>query len=322
MSITTAATRLLDLSTPIALAPMDSVAGGTLAAAVSHAGGLGLIGGGYGDPAWLDQQFALAGQTPVGCGFITWSLEKQPDLLGRALRHRPTAIMLAFGDPTPHAPRIAATGTPLLCQIHNRHQAEHALDAGADALVAQGSEAGGHGYGSQTTLTLVPEVADLVRRRGTTTPVLAAGGIADGRGIAAALTLGADGALLGSRFYTTPEALSTPAARERVTTATGAQTCRTTTYDIVRDHPWPPGHTISVLHNDFTARWHGAEHELIDDLDEVRADYRRAAAEHDYDTANVTIGQAAGLIDTVTPAGDLVTALTDETTALLGTINR
>ena len=317
MPLTTAATELLATSTPVVQAPMDAVAGGALAAAVSRAGGLGMIGGGYGDRTWLADQFARADGARVGCGFITWSLRHDPALLDLALDHRPAAIMLGFDDPTDFAAPVRDAGALLLCQVHTRQQAERALDAGADALIAQGTEAGGHGYGSRTTMTLVPELADLLHRRGSSAVLLAAGGIADGRGLAAALVLGAHGALLGSRFYATPEALSTPEARREVVNATGT-TVRTRTYDLVRDRHWPAGHTINVLTNEFTDRWHGRETDLTAHLDQARDDYRRAVADRDYRTANVTTGQASAIIDDITPAADVVTAITEQARHLLG----
>lgn len=314
----TAAARLLGIEHPIVLAPMDSVAGGELAAAVSRAGGLGMIGGGYGDEAWLGRQFALAEGTRVGCGFITWSLAGQPRLLDLALEHRPAAVMLSFGDPAPFAQRITDSGARLVCQVQDRDQAERALGVGADVLVAQGCEAGGHGRGSRTTMTLVPELADLLARTGSEAALLAAGGIADGRGLAAALVLGASGVLVGTRFYAAAEALSTPQARQRVTAATGDESCRTTVYDLVRGYPWPEGHTMSVLGNEFTVRWHGAETELRDDLESAGAEFRQALAGRDYAVANVTAGQAAGLIGSVRPAADIVASMAGEAAAALG----
>ena len=104
-------TDLLAIQYPVLLAPMDLVAGGKLASAVSQAGGLGLIGGGYGDADWLQQEFTAAGNARVGCGFITWSLENKPELLDVTLTHRPCAVMLSFGDPSPFASKIKAAGS-------------------------------------------------------------------------------------------------------------------------------------------------------------------------------------------------------------------
>ncbi|MGH3562565.1 MAG: nitronate monooxygenase, partial [Mycobacterium sp.] len=247
MRFSTAVTELLGIDYPIVSAPMAGVAGGRLAAAVSRAGGLGLIGGGYGDEAWLRREFALAAGARVGCGFITWSLANQPELLDVALAYHPVAVMLSFGDPAPFTEKVRSAGALLICQVQDLDHADRALQLSTDVLVAQGSEAGGHGYGNRATMTLVPEIADLVTARGTGTPVLAAGGIADGRGLAAALMLGAAGALCGTRFYAVTEALTTPQARDVVVAATGDSTCRTSVYDMVRGYRWPNGHTMSVL---------------------------------------------------------------------------
>lgn len=321
-SVSTALTALFDIAHPIISAPMAAVAGGRLAAAVSTAGGLGLIGGGYGDRAWLQREFALADGARVGCGFITWALHEQPDLLALALEHRPVAVMLSFGDPAPFAEPIHAAGSRLICQVQNRAQAEQALRAGADVLIAQGSEAGGHGFGARGTITLVPEIVDLVADHGAATPVLAAGGIADGRGLAAALMLGAAGVLCGTRLCTATEALTTDAARTIITTADGDQTCRTTGYDLVRGYHWPPGHTMSVLRNAFTDRWDGAEAELRTAGPPVVDAYRRAVAAGDYRVANVTAGQAVGLIHHVEPAGAIVADIAGAAAALLAGCQR
>lgn len=318
MTLSTALTGLFEIEVPIVSAPMDAVAGGELAAAVSRAGGLGLIGGGYGDRDWLARQFDLAEETPVGCGFITWSLHRQPRLLDLALARRPVAVMLSFGELEPFAAAIAESSARLICQVQNRTQAEHALRAGAEVLVAQGSEAGGHGYGPRTTMTLVPELVDLVAVRGSEVPVLAAGGIADGRGLAAALMLGAAGALVGTRFYATTEALSTPPAQAHVVAAGGDDTCRTTIYDRLRRYPWPRGHTMNVLRNALTERWQGAEHELDHELDAAIAEYHRALDARDYTSANVTAGQAAGLVDRVASASEVVTSMAEQASAALG----
>ncbi len=317
MSLSTAVTELFGIESPIVSAPMDAVAGGALAAAVSRAGGLGLIGGGYGNRDWLKHQFDLAGDERVGCGFITWSLARQPDLLDLALQYRPVAVMLSFGDPVPFAERIHQAGARLLCQVQDRAQADHALRLGADMLVAQGSEAGGHGHGVRSTMTLVPEIADLAASHGTGVPVLAASGIADGRGLAAALALGAAGVLVGTRFYAAAEALSTPQAREEIVASSGDATCRTSVYDLLRGYPWPAGHTMNVLANTLTECWHGSEAELVEQLTTVAAQYRQAVAGRDYTIVNVTAGQAVGLVSHTVPAGDIVNSMTEEAATIL-----
>ena len=152
---------------------------------------------------------------PFGIGFITWSLAKQPELLDIALDARPRAIMLSFGDPKPFAPRIKASGALLICQVQDEAMARQALDAGADILIAQGTEAGGHGA-SRTTIDIVPAIVDLAAGR---VPVAAAGGIGDGRGLAAMMMLGASGVLLGTRFYASQECDGAEEAKRRICAA-------------------------------------------------------------------------------------------------------
>lgn len=317
MPIETRLTERLGIRHPVLLAPMGNISGGALAGAVTAAGGLGLIGGGYGDAEWLERQFAAAGNHRVGCGFITWSLAERPALLDRALAHRPAALMLSFGDPRPFAGRIKAAGAQLICQIQTLAHLDEALAAGADVIVAQGSEAGGHGA-RRATLPLVPEVADIVARRGSDAVVVAAGGIADGRGLAAALMLGAEGVLVGTRFYASAESLAHAKAKALMAEAQGDATIRTSTIDIVRDIPWPADFTVRVLRNRFVERWHGAEAELKGRQAAELARYQAAVAEGDFATAGVLGGEAVGLFDAVLPAGAIVAGMVAEAEQALG----
>ena len=156
-------TQMLDIQHPVILAPMDLVSGGRLAASVSHAGGLGLLGGGYGRRDWIDREWDRAGNARIGCGFITWSLAQHPEALDHALAHQPAAIMLSFGDPRPFSSAIHRAGARLICQVQTVEQAREALEAGADVIVAQGTEAGGHGM-SQPLFTLLPGAVALMSR--------------------------------------------------------------------------------------------------------------------------------------------------------------
>src|SRR4051812_14389203 len=198
MPITTPLTQLLGIKHPILLAPMDTIAGSRLTRAVSEAGGFGILGGGYGDQGRLEAETTqLSGFASFGIGFITWSLAKQPKLLDIALAANPQAIMLSFGDPAPFAARIKASGARLICQVQSEDMAKQALDADADILIAQGTEAGGHGA-SRTTVDIVPAIVDLAAGR---VPLGAAGGIADGRGLGGMMTLGGARGLLGTRLF-------------------------------------------------------------------------------------------------------------------------
>src|SRR5215813_10399601 len=116
MAISTRLTELLKVEHPILLAPMDLVADGTFAATVSRAGGFGIIGGGYGNEAWLARELEAAGDARIGVGFITWSMAKNPRLLDLALERKPAAIMLSFGEVKPHAGKIKKAGALLICQ--------------------------------------------------------------------------------------------------------------------------------------------------------------------------------------------------------------
>lgn len=310
-------TSAFGLEHPIVLAPMDLVADARLASAVSSAGGLGLLGGGYGDREWLERQLAEVTPGSVGCGFITWSLARQPELLDLALDHGPAAVFLSFGDPVPFADRIHRAGTPLLCQVCDLEQARRAIEAGARAIVAQGGEAGGHGTGTRATFTLVPEVADLVAARAPDTLVLASGGIADGRGLAAALSLGADGAVVGTRLWATAEAAVPEDAQRRAMAATCDDTVRTTVYDIVRGTDWPEIYNGRLLRNDFLNRWHDREQELRSHLAEATRAFTRAKETGDYRIGNIIVGEAIGLIRDVRPAGDVLAEMVREAATAL-----
>lgn len=298
---------MLRIEHPVLSAPMAFAAGGKLAAAVSGAGGLGLIGGGYGDAQWLEREFENAGGSRVGCGFITWSIATRPEALDIALSHEPVVVMLSFGSPAPFAQRIKQTGAKLMCQVQSMEHAREAVAAGADILVAQGAEAGGHGM-LRATITLVPEVADFLAAEAPHVVLVAAGGIADGRGLAAALMLGADGVLIGSRFWASAEAIVHRNFQERACESDGDRTIRTNVVDIARDIPWPQHFTGRVLRTRFVVDWHGRERELSDPEVQKREMQRYVSAMQsgDADNTGVWVGEAAGLIDRVQPAGDVV----------------
>jgi nitronate monooxygenase len=310
-------TEFFGIEHPILLAPMALISGGRLAAAVTSAGGLGLIGGGYGDAEWLRREFDQADGTRVGVGFITWSLARQPELLDETLARRPATIMLSFGDLTPFADRIRAAGVPLIAQVQNLGHARRALDVGADVITAQGGEAGGHGMSARSTFTLVPDVVDLVAERAPDTLVVAAGGVADGRGLAAALALGADGAIVGTRFWASPEALVSPRAHQRAIRASGDDTFRTRVYDVVRRLDWPAEYNERALGNSFLESWHGNQDKLSASLPEAVAVYEKAVAAEDFDVAAMLVGEAVGRIREVRPAADIVADMARDAARIL-----
>jgi len=315
MSLRTPLTTTLGIRQPVLLAPMDIVSGARLVRAVSEAGGLGILGGGYGNRSWLEQECAkLNGvSAPFGIGFITWSLAKQPELLDVALAARPRAIMLSFGDPAPFAPAIKDAGALLICQVQDEAMAVQALQAGADVLVAQGTEAGGHGA-SRTTLEIVPAVVD---RAAGLVPVVAAGGIADGRGLAAMLMLGASGVLLGTRFYASQEADGADEAKRRICAAPSGSTVRGIIFDLSRNNVWPAPFTGRCLVNDHARRWMGREVELLQNVAGVAAEYAAARASGNYDIAAVIAGEAVGLIHDLPPAAEIVERIATEAERVL-----
>jgi nitronate monooxygenase len=315
MPIATPLTALLGIKHPVLLAPMDTLAGSRLVRAVSGAGGFGILGGGYGDRTRLETETAKLRDFsgPFGIGFITWSMAKQPELLDIALAAKPRAIMLSFGDPAPFAPRIRNAGALLICQVQSEDMAKQALDAGANILIAQGSEAGGHGA-SRTTLDIVPSIIDLAAGR---VPVVAAGGIADGRGLAAMMMLGASGVLMGTRFYASIEADAADEAKRRVVAAGAGDTVRGVVPDWSRNIMWPAPFTGRTLLNEHVRRWTGREVELLQNVGVVSAEYFAARAAGNFDIAVVFAGESVGLIHDIPPAAEIVERVVTEAEQLL-----
>jgi nitronate monooxygenase len=306
-------TEKLGIEHPILLAPMGNVAGGRLAAAVSAAGGLGLIGGGYGDADWLRAEFAAAGNQPVGAGFITWSLARRPELLDLCLERKPVAMAFAFGDATAFVARCRTRGVTTIWQVQRLDQARQALAAGTDIIVAQGQEAGGHGM-DRGLAALLPAVRDLA---GEAQLVLAAGGIGDGRGLAASLMLGADGVMMGTRFWATPEANGPDAAKARLVEASGDDTLRTRVFDLARGLDWPRHFTGRALQNEFSRRWHDDIDRLEAQIDRERARYDRSAVE-DFRTRVLFGGEVVDLIGAIKPAAEIIADTVAEAARLIG----
>jgi nitronate monooxygenase len=237
----------LGIDLPIVQAPMGTCAVPPLAAAVSNAGALGMLG-----VTWLDldltREFirATRGMTarPFGVNLaLAWP---QHERLAVCLDEGVRIVSLFWGDPSPHVGTIHAAGALLLQTVGSAEEACRAADAGADVIVAQGWEAGGHVWGRVATMPLVPRVVDAVRGM----PVIAAGGIADGRGVAAALMLGAAGAWLGTRFLASEEIFIHPDYRERVLRAAETDT----EYTLLFDGGWPDA-PHRALRNSTLAAW-------------------------------------------------------------------
>ncbi len=306
---------------PIVCAPMALVTGGRLAAAVTDAGGLGIVGGGYagllgGEPD-LTQELERVRGRQFGVGFITWALAKAPGALERALEFGPGCVFLSFGDPRPHAAVIRDHGAVLICQVQCLRHVDEALEAGAAVIVAQGTEAGGHGA-ERSTFPLVPEVADYLAKHSPTTLVLAAGGIADGRGLAAALMLGADGVVVGTRFWASAEALTPAVFTDRAERATGDETVRTKAIDLIRGTPWPAEFSFRVLSNRLTDEWAHREADAALGFGSFAAGYAEARSRGDADIVVTVAGECVGLIHDRPPAGTIVDAMVREAGEAIG----
>jgi nitronate monooxygenase len=317
MNLKTRLTEKHGIRHPIRLAPMGVMAGGKLAAAVSQAGGLGIIGGGYGDADWLERQFAAAGGARVGCGFITWSMAKNPQLLDQVLAQEPAALMLSFGEVEPHASRIKAQGVPLICQVQGMKYLREAVEAGADVVVAEGCEAGGHS-GHRGLFTLVPEAADYLAKWSPDTVLVAAGGVGDGRGLAAALMLGADGVLVGTRFVASAESEAPDGFRQAIVNADGDATMKSNSVDVVRKRYWPnPEFVVRVLKNRFVSSWDGRERELESVIDVEHERFWNAFNAGDADHSGVLMGEVSGIIQDAPPAAQIIESMVAQACQLL-----
>jgi nitronate monooxygenase len=313
-------TEMLGLGYPLMSAPMALHSGSTLAAAVSAAGGLGSFGGIHParGPDWIESEIGAVRKTtdrPFAVGFITAFLGFTESLFEATLEARPEAVALSFGDPGPWADRVRQSGARLICQVQDPDGAARAADAGADVLVAQGNEAGGH----TGTMSLLPLLSLLVDRY-PDVPMLAAGGIGDGRTLAAALTAGADGAWLGTAFLATPEAVEVHDIHKRlIVQSDGTDTVFTRAFDIVAGLPWPEGVGARVRRNRFTDQWSEREAELRVHREEFAPAPGTVPFQDppDPDTGEIFYGQSAAFVPGIRPAADVVHCICDDAEGVL-----
>ncbi|UBU09486.1 NAD(P)H-dependent flavin oxidoreductase [Nonomuraea gerenzanensis] len=286
-------TERFGLDVPLVGAPMASVGDGRLAAAVSAAGALGMIGVPASAPAsWITDQAAVAaaGGRPYGIGLMAWALADHPEQLEAAVEARPALVSVSFGDFAPHVERLRHEGITVAVQAGTTREARQAEHAGADLVVARGGEGGGHGRAEVATLPLLQGVLAEV-----TVPVLAAGGIATARGLAAVLAAGAAGAWVGTAFLGCAETLLPEAARARVLATDETGTAYGRVFDVAQRLAWPPEFGGRALRNAFFERWDGREEELAGD-EGARKELEAARAAGDFDVAYVYAGQAVGLV--------------------------
>lgn len=299
-----------ELDVPVVCAPMAGVAGGRLAAAVSRAGGLGMIGVRPGAPAdWLSEQIRLASEPgrSWGIGLIGWGIEDDDALLPVVIAARPDLVSISFGDATDHVAPLHDAGIVVATQAGTIDEALAADAVGVDVIVARGSEGGGHGRNEVATLPLLQEVLEAVD-----TPVLAAGGIGGHRGLAAVLAAGAEGGWIGTAFLTCPEADTPAESRQAVIEAATTDTVWSRVFDIALGLPWPTEYGGRSLVNEVTRRWAGREDDLVRGGPAVTAlgDQLRSAVDAgDASFAAVYAGQAAGLVETSRPAAEVLAEL-------------
>lgn len=303
MALHTAICDLLDIEIPILNGAMTPQAGGALARAVADAGGFGMLGLAVGESAEsIREQVALVhsgGNARFGIGLVHWMLERRPDLLDLALEARPRMICISFGDPRAFVPRVHAAGILAAAQVQSRALAQNALDAGVDVLIAQGTEAGGH-TGAVGTLPLLQIVLDMTDR-----PVLAAGGVVTGRGLAAVLAAGAAGAWIGTPFLLASESRTSEPAKAAIARSDETQTIRTSVYDRLQHTGWTPEFAGRALRNPFVEKWNERIEDMMGDA-HATAQFESARAKGDYDVVQIYAGQAVGLISSVRPAAEIV----------------
>jgi nitronate monooxygenase len=270
-------------------------------------------------PEWVRAEITAIRDTtdrPFAVGFITPFISLGAALFDAALAERPPAVVLSFADPQPWLGQAKAAGARVICQVQNHEDADQAVDDGADVLVAQGTEAGGH----TGTMGLLPFLSSVTARH-PDIPVLAAGGIADGRTLAAVLCAGADGATLGTAFLATSEAVEVHDIHKRlIVESDGTDTVFTRSYDIVSGLPWPAGIGERVRRNRFTDEWADREAELLTRRHELGGPLGSnpfEVPEPDPEISQVLYGQGAGFVDAVRPAADVVRTISERAEAIL-----
>jgi NAD(P)H-dependent flavin oxidoreductase YrpB (nitropropane dioxygenase family) len=296
---------LLGIAHPIVLGGMGTATTAPLVAAVSNAGGFGTLGTSAFNAATLDIEIgAIRERTdkPFGVNHLLFQIKE--DMFTVTLRAQPKIAAFAWArkdqNLRDYFQRAHDVGSKVMYMAGEVPEALRAAEGGADVIVAQGTEAGGH-VGWMASLPLVPMIVNAVAPL----PVLCAGGIADGRGLAAALALGADGALLGTRFMATPEAPIHPNYKQAIVKSDGHDTVLTEIPDLATQRVWP-GAMSRAQRNKFIERWAGREWALRQNASEVAKQVAAARAAGDIENATLGFGQDAGLIDSIKSVREVV----------------
>lgn len=275
-----------------------------LVASVSNAGGLGSLGSAYRTIDEIAEQLAATRELtnrPFVVNHLLLTLDEEAFTL--TLKAKPAAISLAGGDPGDFVKRAHDEGILVIHQVHTVQQARQAVDRGVDVIIAQGSEAGGHG-GTVSAMSLIPQVVDAAG----SIPVIASGGIADGRGLAAALVLGAAGVNIGTRFLASEEAPVSQDWKQMIVAAASE--------DAVKFYPWndivPPSRSggyetsLRAIRTPFIDHWQEHRDEAVKEVESLRAQILEAREQGTLYEMVPGAGQSAGLVGKVMPAGDIV----------------
>ena len=296
-------TEQFEIRVPVIGAPMAGPGEGGLAAAVSAGGGLGMVGVNSNRSAsWVGRQAEIAGAAGhrFGIGLLAWALAANPEQLDAAVASAASLVSVSFGDFAPHVRHLKDAGMRVTTQVGNLEEALTAERCGVDFLVVRGAEGGGHGRNEVGTLPLLQTVLDKAR-----VPVVAAGGIANARGLAAVLAAGAAGAWVGTAFLGCREAGSSPRAREQLFSAAETGTAYGRVFDVAQMLDWPAEYGGRALRNRYFDHWHNRLAALAQDqeaLDQLEA----ARADEDYETAHLYAGQGVGLLESARPAAEVL----------------
>ena len=298
-------TERFGLSVPVVAAPMAGVSTGRLAAAVSAAGGLGMLGvGPTSTPDRVRGQCAVAREAGrFGVGLMAWALAQDDALVDVVAGEAPALVSVSYGPYERWIAPLQAAGIVVATQVGTLEEAVAAEQAGVDVLVARGGEGGGHGRNEVATLPLLQAVLDAVQ-----VPVLAAGGIGSARGLAAVLAAGSAGAWVGTAFLACTEAATSAGARELLLAAADTDTAYGRVFDVGQRLAWPPEYGGRVLRNAFFDRWVGREDELAGD-DVAAAELMAARKDGDFDVACVYAGQGVALLRAELAAADVLAEL-------------
>ena len=315
MTVRTPICELLGVEHPVGNAGMAGVAHARLCAAVADAGGIATVAMGGASAAEVTTRMEAVKtltDRPFSANFIAWLIERDTSPLDAAVEAGVASVTLSFGDPAPYVDRIHAAGSLLLNQVQTVEAARRAVEVGVDVIIAQGNDAGGH-TGMMPLLPLLPQVVDIAGD----VPVLAAGGIGDGRGLAAVLVLGAQGALMGTRFIASNEAESDwPRLPDQVLAASADDSVWTTAIDIQQgggSSRWPSGIGARSIRTEWLDRWSDHPEQLADLLaEDPEADHAEGR-----DPTPAYAGPIAGMVREHEPAARIVTSVAADAAQIL-----